>query len=240
MTTAIFIPARLGSTRLPNKIIADINGIPLIARVVTQAKKADIGKVYVACDSKQIAEIAENYGAHAIITDPDLPSGSDRIYAALSQIDATKKITRIVNLQGDLPNISPQAIQQSIIPIDNGFEVGTLASIIDNKQDLANNSVVKIAMNAKDDNLYNALYFSRSAIPYNAQRYYHHIGIYSYTRNAIEKFIQLPVGELEQIEKLEQLRLLENNFKIGVATVNETPISIDTKQDLENARKKIL
>ena len=239
MTTAIFIPARLRSVRLPNKIITEINKIPLIARVIQQALKTGIA-VYVVCDSTKTSKIAQKYGAQVIMTAPSLPSGTDRIYSGLSQIDKEKKITRIINLQGDLPNISPQAIKKSIVPLENGFDVGTLASIITKKNDLLNPNIVKIAMHKHNNDAYNALYFSRSAIPYNTSTAYHHIGIYSYTRSAIERFVKCPVGEIEQIEKLEQLRLLENNIKIGVSIVNETPISIDTTEDLENAKKILI
>ena len=239
----IIIPARLASTRLPGKPLADIFGKTMIERVYLQAVKADMGQVYVACDGAEIAEVINKSGGKAIITDPALPSGTDRIYAALKQVDVKGEFDIVVNLQGDLPAIDPEVIKAAVNAlINSNSDIATVASVIKNKSEITNPNVVKIAIgfNADENNKKGqALYFSRSAIPYGSSEYYHHIGIYAYKKSALMKFVSLKPSGLEKIESLEQLRALENNMKITVQIVNSHPLSVDTKEDLEAIKKFI-
>lgn len=226
----IIIPVRMASQRLPNKPLADILGQSMIQRVYNQALKANVGKVLIACDGEELANEARRINADYVITDPNLPSGTDRIYHALKQRNL--KFKTVTNLQGDLPNIDPKLIKTAVELADNSnCDIATLASIIKDQQQITNPNVVKIALTSSNQ----ALYFSRSAIPYSKnfeQTYYHHIGIYVYQFLALEKFVNLPYSTLEKRESLEQLRALENNLKISVAIVDSNPLSVDTKEDL--------
>lgn len=236
------IPVRLASTRLPNKPLADIGGKTMIQRVYEQAVKANLGDVLIACDGMEIANEAQKIGAKFVITDPNLPSGTDRIYAALQQNNFAKYEV-IVNLQGDLPNIDPEVIKAAAkTALENDCDIATVASKIKNKDEITNPNVVKIAIAFTTENLGKALYFSRCAIPYSKSEsadYYHHIGIYAYKKSALEKFVTLKPSQLEQRESLEQLRALENDMKIFVKIVKAHPLSVDTKEDLENITKLI-
>jgi 3-deoxy-manno-octulosonate cytidylyltransferase (CMP-KDO synthetase) len=244
------IPARMASARLPNKPLADILGKPMILRVYEQAKKTNLGEVIVACDSKEIADIIDSVGGKAIITDPNLPSGTDRIFAALQKISNNQEFDVIINLQGDLPTIDPQIIietAQAILKANT--DIATVASVIKNDQEVNNPNIVKIALTQAidillsnnleknlDPKLRRALYFSRSAIPYGAKQYYHHIGIYAYKHKALKEFVSLSPSALEKIENLEQLRALENQMSIAVKIVDYHPLSVDDAQDLEWVR----
>ncbi len=245
------IPVRMASTRLPNKPIADINGKTMIERVYNQAIKANIGKVIIACDGEEIANIARKINADFVITDPNLPSGTDRIYQALTSFllqnnQSINDYQAIINLQGDLPAIDPNIIIELADLIRNNSEcdIATLASIINEIDQINNPNIVKIALaklNIIGNNIGQALYFSRSAIPFMMKNsgnnnYFHHIGIYGYKTKSLEKFVNLAPSQLEQQESLEQLRALENNMKILVKIVDHHPISVDTQSDLEIAR----
>lgn len=240
------IPVRLASTRLPNKPLADICGKTMIQRVYEQALKANLGEVVIACDGEEIAAEAKKIGAKFVITDPNLSSGTDRIYAAFSQI--TKALPQqdfdvIVNLQGDLPNIDPNVIKAAASAVEKSdCDLATVASKIVKRDEITNVNVVKIAIAFTQENLGRALYFSRSAIPYskeNSADYFHHIGIYAYKKQALEKFVNLQPSALEKRESLEQLRALENGMKIAVEIVEAHPLSVDTKEDLEIVTKLI-
>ncbi len=245
------IPARLASTRLPNKPLADIMGVPMIARVYEQAKKANLGEVIVACDSKEIVDAIENIGGRAILTDPNLPSGTDRIFAAFRQIDNYQEFDVIVNLQGDLPDINPKTIIAAAnAALQSDADIATVASKITDVDEVNNPNVVKIAIAfLENPQLGQALYFSRAAIPYaiesgaksslNQNSYYHHIGIYAYKRKALEKFVNLKPSNLEKRESLEQLRALENGMKIVVQIVDSHPLSVDSSEDLERVKMLI-
>lgn len=244
------IPVRMASTRLPNKPLADINGKTMIERVYNQAIKANIGKVIIACDGEEIANIARKINAEFVITDPNLPSGTDRIYQALINFllknnQSINDYQAIINLQGDLPAIDQNIIIELADLIVNNSEcdIATLASIISEIEQINNPNIVKIALaklNIIGNNIGQALYFSRAAIPFmmknSNNNYFHHIGIYGYKTTALQKFINLAPSQLEQQESLEQLRALENNMKILVKIVDHHPISVDTQQDLEIAR----
>lgn len=238
MTPIILIPARLASTRLPRKMLKEINGLPVISQVVKRALEADIGPVYVACDSLEIQDVVTKAGAKSVLTDPNLASGSDRIFKALQEVDPQGNFDTVINLQGDLPTISSKLIKNSLDPLeDKHFDVATLGVEIHSQEELMNPNVVKIALARRENACHEALYFSRAPIPTGPGPHYHHIGLYTYRRSALERFVTLPPSPLEIQEKLEQLRVLENGMRIGVALVNEVPLSIDTAEDLEKARK---
>jgi len=230
----IIIPVRMASTRLPNKPMADIAGQTMIARVYKQALKANVGEVLIACDCNEIADEAQRINANFIITDPNLPSGTDRIFSALEQyqLSTQREFSTITNLQGDLPDIDPEVIVNAVELAQNSdFDITTVATVIKEPSQINNPNIVKIAL-SKDSR---ALYFSRSPIPYskdNDGEYLHHIGIYVYKISALKKFVKLPVSPLEKRESLEQLRALENNLSIGVRIVDNHPLSVDTAEDL--------
>ncbi len=240
---AIIIPVRLASTRLPNKPLAIICGKSMIQRVYEKAIETNIKNIFIACDGKEIADEVQKFGGEYIITDPNLPSGTDRIYQAYSKLkEKGRDFEYIVNLQGDLPNIDPEAIKSAINTIIyNNCDIATLASKIKNQKEIIDPNVVKIAIAFKEQNLGQALYFSRSAIPFckKEPEYYHHIGIYAYKKQALEQFVKLTPSKLEQQESLEQLRALENNLKIYVSIVDSNPLSVDTKEDLQDIIKII-
>ena len=227
----IIIPARLASTRLPNKPLAIIEGKTMIQRVYEQALKVNLGEVIIAIDGEKIAEEIKKFGGKYILTNPDLQSGTDRIYSAYKLLNQDFDI--IVNVQGDLPNIDPKVIRECVnLALENDCDIATVASKISDISEINNPNVVKIAL--AQNGL--ALYFSRSPIPFSKNindDYFHHIGIYAYKKNALEKFINLKPSPLEKRESLEQLRALENGMKIAVKIVDAHPLSVDTKEDLD-------
>jgi 3-deoxy-manno-octulosonate cytidylyltransferase (CMP-KDO synthetase) len=233
----LLIPARMASTRLPSKPLADIGGIPMIVRVWRQAVAAGLGPVVVAAAEAEIVAVVEAAGGRAVLTDPDLPSGSDRIWAALGQLDTRHDV--IVNLQGDLPALDPAQLRAVVAALEkSGADIATLAAPIDNDADKANPAVVKavVAWDASGT-LGRALYFTRATAPTGDGPLFHHVGLYAYRREALESFVALPPSPLELREKLEQLRALEAGMTIAVARVDEAPLSVDTPDDLERARK---
>ena len=227
----IIIPARLASTRLPNKPLAMIEGKTMIQRVYEQALKANLGEVIIATDGEKIANEIKKFGGKYILTNPDLQSGTDRIYSAYKLLKQDFDI--IVNVQGDLPNIDPNVISECVnLALENDCDIATSASKISDISEINNPNVVKIAL--AQNSL--ALYFSRSPIPFSKNindDYFHHIGIYAYKKNSLEKFINLTPSPLEKRESLEQLRALENGMKIAVKIVNAHPLSVDTQEDLD-------
>jgi 3-deoxy-manno-octulosonate cytidylyltransferase (CMP-KDO synthetase) len=237
--TIVLIPARLRSQRLPNKPLAEIGGVPMIVQVWRRACEAEVGPVLVACAEPEIAAAVEAHGGKAALTDPELPSGTDRIFQALRQIDPDGRFARVINLQGDLPTLDPAAIRAALAPIDRlGTDLGTLATPIEDREERDDPNVVKpvIAADPKHPGLGRALYFSRATVPSGEGPVYHHIGIYAYRRAALERLAVLPPSPLELRERLEQLRALENGLTIGVALVDTIPLGVDTAKDLERAR----
>lgn len=238
---AIIIPVRLASTRLPNKPLADILGKSMTQRVYEKAVESGLGDVFVACDGQEIADEVAKFGGKAVITDPNLPSGTDRVYACAKSVG--KDYDLIVNLQGDLPNIDPLVLESVVnAAISSDADISTVASTIKERQEISDPNVVKIAIAFKEQNRGQALYFSRTAIPYSKNQnanYYHHIGIYAFKPQALSKFISLPASPLEKQESLEQLRALENGMKIAVEIVDTHPLSVDTQEDLDKVTAQI-
>jgi 3-deoxy-manno-octulosonate cytidylyltransferase (CMP-KDO synthetase) len=238
MNPIVVIPARLQSTRLPNKPLADIAGRTMIERVWRQAMKAALGPVLVAAAEQEIVDVIVRAGGNAIVTDPALPSGSDRVFAALESIDPEAAYDVVVNLQGDLPALDPamiRAVADVLAATDT--DIATLAAQIDDPADRDNPSVVKpvVAWEA-DGRRGRALYFTRTSAPSGEGPLFHHIGIYAFRRAALKRFVALPPSPLEQREKLEQLRALEAGMTIGIARVDAVPLSVDTPADLAKAR----
>lgn len=240
MEAIIIIPARLASTRLPDKPLADIGGRPMIAHVVERSLKSKVGPVVVAAADGAIARAAESAGARAILTDPDHPSGSDRVYEALLAVDPDERFDVVINIQGDLPGLNPDLPKRVVTPLsDPAVDISTLATIITDPREKGDPAVVKIALAPSSRDSHRALYFSRATIPHGDGPHYHHIGIYAYRRAALERFVSLRPGTLEESEKLEQLRALEAGMRIDVALVDTRPLPVDTPADLERARKAL-
>lgn len=236
MSTLIVIPARLKATRLPNKPLADIGGVPMIVQVMRRAEESGVGQVIVACDGEEIAHVVRAAGGVAVITDPDHPSGSDRIWEVVKHYNAPPSI--IINLQGDLPTFDPNLLHQLLAPLQNpAVDMTTLAAEITRAEEHENPSVVKAIIALKDnEKTGRALYFTRCAAPANAGPRYHHIGVYAYRYDALKTFVSLPPSPLERREKLEQLRALEAGLRIDVSVVDTVPLGVDTPEDLDRAR----
>jgi len=235
----IIIPARMASTRLPGKPLADIAGEPMIVKVWRQAMRAALGPVLVAAAEPEIALAIERVGGRAVLTEPALASGSDRIFAAAETADPDSLFDAVVNLQGDLPDIDPQALRRVIEVLErSGADIATLAAPITDPADHDNPNIVKpvVAWDASGESG-RALYFTRARAPAGDGARYHHVGIYAYTRSALKRFVSLPASPLEQREKLEQLRALEAGMRIEVARIDAVPLSVDTPADLARARK---
>jgi 3-deoxy-manno-octulosonate cytidylyltransferase (CMP-KDO synthetase) len=250
MKPVILIPARLKSTRLPNKPLVDVNGKPLIQIVYEEAIKTGY-PVFCAIDDLKVKKIIENLGGTAIMTDSDLPSGSDRIYAALKEIDPDgSKYDTIINFQGDSSNVDYKILKElAELLYRSKADIATVAVFM-KKKDYKNPAMVKIAMGLREGETEGkALYFSRNRVPFDRdggiKDIYHHIGIYVYTRQSLEKFVSAPEGILENREKLEQLRALEQGMNIyvklvkTVKKVEKAPADINTPEELELTRKFI-
>jgi 3-deoxy-manno-octulosonate cytidylyltransferase (CMP-KDO synthetase) len=234
----VVIPARLSSTRLPDKPLADINGAPMIVQVWRRATEAGIGPVVVAAAERAIADAVEKAGGTAVLTDPDLPSGSDRIHQALERFDPAQSHDAVVNIQGDLPTIEPVPIRAALdLLSDPEVDIGTLAAEITRDEERDNPNVVKAVFPcAPGARRGRALYFTRATAPSGEGPLYHHIGLYTYRRAALARFVALPPGILERRERLEQLRALEAGMRIDVALVDTVPLGVDTPADLDRAR----
>jgi 3-deoxy-manno-octulosonate cytidylyltransferase (CMP-KDO synthetase) len=234
----VVIPARLASTRLPGKPLAEIAGAPMIVQVWRRAMEAGIGPVLVAADSAAIAEAIDAAGGEALLTDPGLPSGSDRICAALGLFDPERRFDVVVNLQGDLPTIEPASVRASLRPLqDEAVDIATLAARIRRREERDDPNVVKAVGTRLGPTRMRALYFTRATAPWGEGDLFHHIGLYAYRRAALERFVALPPSELERREKLEQLRALEAGMRIDVEIVDAVPLGVDTPADLARARQ---
>ena len=239
MNPIVIIPARLAATRLPGKPLALIGGVPMIVHVLRRAVEADIGPVAVACGDASIAEAVRAAGGRAEMTDPALPSGSDRVHAALARIDLAGEHDVVINLQGDLPGLPPAHLRAVLDPLaDPACDIATLVAPVNTAEEAAAPSVVKaVCAFAPGANMARALYFSRAAVPAGEGPLWHHIGIYAYRRAALARFVALPPSPLELREKLEQLRALEAGMIVGVACVDHAPFGVDTPEDLARARQ---
>lgn len=231
MKPLIVIPARMAATRLPGKPLADIAGKPMIVRMVEIAAATGLGPVVVAAGDAEIVAAVEAAGAKAILTDPDLPSGTDRVHAALQAIGGD--YDAIVNLQGDMPTIDPAIVVRAVEELRGGADIATLVSPSGDARDRDNPNVVK-AIVAADGR---CLYFTRAAAPHGEGTVQRHVGLYVYTRDALERFVAAPPSPLELREKLEQLRALEMGMTIRAGVVPDFPKGVDGPEDLELARK---
>lgn len=238
MTPIVVIPSRMASTRLPGKPLADIGGRPMIVHVLDRAREAAVGPIAVACAEAEVAEAVRGAGEIAVLTDPSLPSGSDRVHAALSELDPEGRHDVVVNLQGDFPTIPPAQLRAVLAPLaDPAVDIATLVTAITDPEEWALPSVVKAACAFERGRAVSAaLYFSRAPIPYGDGPRWHHIGVYAYRRAALARFVALPESPLERREKLEQLRALEAGMRIACARVDRGAFGVDTPQDLERAR----
>lgn len=228
----------MASARLPGKPLALIAGRPMVVHVVERALEAGIGPVAVACADPEIGDAVRETGAVAVLTDPALPSGSDRVNAALAVLDPAGEHDVVVNLQGDLPLIPPAYLRAVLAPLDgSGAEIATLVALITTPEEAAAPSVVKAACAFEGDQaIATALYFSRAPVPWGEGPMWHHVGVYAYRRAALARFVALPASPLERREGLEQLRALEAGMRIACARVDEAPFGVDTPADLERAR----
>ncbi len=233
----VLIPARLSATRLPNKPLAEIAGEPMIVHVWRRAVEAGIGPVAVATDAPEIAEAVAKAGGTAVMTRDDHPSGSDRIFEAVEKLDPEGRHDVVVNVQGDLPTVDPAAIAASVMPLaEASVDIATLVAIIRRDEERTNPNVVKMVGSEVSPGRFRALYFTRATAPYGDGPLYHHIGLYAYRRRALQRFIGLSPSPLEQRERLEQLRALEAGMRIDAVVVDDTPLGVDTPEDLERAR----
>lgn len=242
----IVIPARLASTRLPNKVLADMDGLPMIVQVLKRAEAAIAdglgGQVVVAAGDKEIVDAVESHGGRAILTDAELPSGTDRVWQAVSRMEGeAEQYNVIVNVQGDLPTLDPKLIGIVAGLVTDGVDMATLVAAIKDEAERDDPNCVKAVVAWDDETARKgrALYFTRAAAPYGANVLYHHIGLYAYRREALADFISLPPSPLEQCEKLEQLRALENNMTICVGRVDTMPLGVDVAADIDKAVKEL-
>ena len=236
----VMIPARLAATRLPNKPLAEIAGVPMIVHVWRRAVAAAVGPVVVACGDAEIAAVIERAGGHAVLTDPQLPTGSDRIQAAIGALDPRRKHDAVVNVQGDMPMLDPAAIRVALAALaEADADIATLAAVIGDPAALNETSVNKVVAGFADPaRPARALYFSKAPVPWGEGPHYEHIGLYAYRRAALDRFVGLPRGVLEQRERLEQLRALEAGMRISVSLIDPARlgVQVDTPADLEKAR----
>jgi 3-deoxy-manno-octulosonate cytidylyltransferase (CMP-KDO synthetase) len=233
----ILIPARLASTRLPGKPLADIAGRPMIAHVLARAQAAGIGEVVVATDSEAVCAAVEKAGGRAVMTGAEHVSGSDRIFEALQHVDPERRARIVVNVQGDLPTLDPADIRSALAALaDPAVDIATLAAEIREASERTNPNIVKVVGSPLAARRLRALYFTRATAPHGEGPLYHHIGLYAYRRAALERFVGLAPSVLEQRERLEQLRALEAGMRIDVAIVDSVPLGVDTPEELAKAR----
>ena len=238
MKTIIIIPARMASQRFPNKPMALIDGIPMIQKVWEKAKLANIGEVVVACCEKIVFDKINSIGGTAIMTNPDLPSGTDRVYEIINNHPNANQFECIINLQGDMPLVNPNDIQKVSLPLIQGFDIGTLVTHI-SKEEEKNINITKAKVNwIKRENIGEAIDFYKKPKKV-LKNIYHHIGIYSFRINSLKKFIGLKPSENELFHKLEQWRALDSNMTIGTKYIDESYFGVDTEEDLLKAENII-
>jgi 3-deoxy-manno-octulosonate cytidylyltransferase (CMP-KDO synthetase) len=233
----VLIPARMASTRLPGKPLADIAGEPMIVHVMRRARAARVGPVVVATDSEAIATCVEKAGGRAVMTRADHRCGSDRVFEALETVDVERRIRIVVNVQGDLPTLAPSDIAAAIEALaDPAVDIGTLAAEMRQEDEPSDPNVVKVVGTRSAAARLRALYFTRAVAPWGEGTLYQHIGLYAFRREALSRFVALPPSPLEQRERLEQLRALEHGMRIDATIVGRVPLGVDTPDDLERAR----
>ena len=233
--TLVLIPARMASTRLPGKPLADIHGLPMIVHVLRRAQAAHIGEAVVATDSEAVQAAVEKSGGRAIMTGVHV-SGSDRIFEALQALDPEHRFEIVVNVQGDLPTIDPADIRAALAPLaDPAVDIATLAAVITDPAERSNPNVVKAIGTEVAPGRLRAVTFTRADAT-GPGPHYHHIGLYAYRRAALARFVKLPPSANEQREKLEQLRALDAGMRIDVAVVKNVPLGVDTPEELTKAR----
>jgi 3-deoxy-manno-octulosonate cytidylyltransferase (CMP-KDO synthetase) len=237
----IIIPSRMNSKRLPGKPLADIHGLPMIAHVMRRALESGIGLVVVACDGKEIAEAVERTGGKAVVTDPDHPSGSDRIWEALTSLPDHETYDAVINVQGDEPTLDPQIIRAAWnLLSDPAVDIATVAAPIRDEAKKQMRQVVKPVIDLAPGTTHGrALYFSRNPVPAGEGSMYHHVGLYAYRRDALARFVASPPSPLEKRESLEQLRALSLGLRVEVAIIDTVPMGVDTPEDLEQARRAL-
>ena len=238
MNPIVLIPARMAATRLPDKPLADIGGVPLIVRVLRQAEAAAIGPVAVAAGEPEIVQAVEAAGGRAVLTDPGLPSGSDRILAALNLLDPDRRHDVVINLQGDIPFADPSLVKlcAGLLEEQPDCDISTIVVAKSEPADLRNPDMPKAIMTfGANPKAGRALYFTRSTL-YGEGPVWHHIGVYGYRRAALERFTAAPPSPLERREKLEQLRALELGLSIWAAVADQAPIEVNSPDDLAQAR----
>ncbi len=238
MKPIVLIPARMAATRLPGKPLADINGVPMIVRVLRQAQAANIGPVAVAAGDIEIVEAVRAAGGVAVLTDPDLPSGSDRIVAALNALDPAGDHDVVINLQGDIPFLAPSVVAATarLLADQPSCDISTVMVAEADPAERSNPDIPKVvAAMAPDGRSARALYFTRSVLYGDAPVWLHH-GVYGYRREALLRFTAAQPSPLELRERLEQLRALELGMSIWASVIDEAPISVDNPADLERAR----
>ncbi len=236
--TAVFIPVRMASTRLPGKPLALIAGKEMILHVIDRVREAKVGDIHVACCEAEVHKVVTDYGVNAVMTDPDHPSGTDRIYEAFMKVGGSYQ--QIINVQGDLPTVDPKLIRICLDTLDTSPEadIATLAAKIKVQEERSSPHVVKPVISFyKGHELGRALYFTRATAPSGEGALYHHIGMYGYRIEALKRFVSLSPSALEKREKLEQLRALEHNMRIDVAIVDTVPLGVDTPEDLKKAEQ---
>ncbi len=237
MNPIVLIPARMASTRLPGKPLADIAGKPMIVQVLERAREAGFPRLAVAAAEADIRDAVITAGGEAVLTRPEHPSGSDRIFEALEALDPEGRHDAVINLQGDLPTLEPSAIRAVATALEtSGADIATLIAPCA-EEDRDNPNVVKAVVSLTPGaRVGRALYFTRATAPSGEGPLWHHIGIYAYRRAALARFVALPPSPLEIREKLEQLRALEAGMTIAAAVVGGVPLGVDTPHDLEKAR----
>lgn len=235
--TLIVIPSRMGATRLPNKPLADICGEPMVAHVWRRAVAADAGPVVVATDDQRIMDVITARGGQAVMTKPEHPSGSDRVYEAAEIFDPSGQYDCLLNVQGDLPLIDPQTIAAAArLMADPAVDIATAGAFFNNMEEKQNPNIVKIVGCALSADRLRAHYFSRAPIPHGDAQHIHHIGLYAFRRSALLRFVAAPPSPIELRERLEQLRALDLGMRIDVALVDGVPMSVDTPEDLTRVR----
>jgi 3-deoxy-manno-octulosonate cytidylyltransferase (CMP-KDO synthetase) len=237
-TTLVLIPARMAASRLPGKPLADICGEPMIVHVWRRAVEAGIGRVAVATDSDEIAEAVRAAGGEAVMTSAAHDNGTSRIDEAAGRLDPDEAFDAIVNVQGDLPTIAPEAIRAALGPLaDPAVDIATIAAVIVRAEERTDPNVVKVVGSEVAPKRLRALYFTRATAPSGDGPLYHHIGLYAWRRAALRRYVTLPPSPLEKRERLEQLRALEAGMRIDVAIVDAVPLGVDTPADLARARE---